>query len=345
MHPCNGKRLDLSSALAQHIHGQPAAIETILPWVEMYLAGLAPAGRPAGIFLLLGPTGTGKTRTAEALALELHGSEKCLLRIDCGEFQMEHEVAKLIGAPPGYLGHRETHPMISQQKLIAATSEHCGLAIVLFDEIEKAAPSMLRLLLGVMDKATLHLGDNTTVNFEDSLILFTSNLGSREMMGEIRPEFGLPQIPDDPGRLDRKIERAGLHAVRRFFPPEFVNRIDATVTYRPLTEQSVASILDQQVDRLRAHIRNRLGLRAFDLALTAAAKEFLLRRGVSAEFGARELNRTIQRYVAQPIAALVSGGRVWPDAIVEVDWDEKSAALTHTPLVPGRGRRTVGRAA
>src|SRR5208283_3335347 len=147
---------------------QSAALTEIIPYVQMYRAGLAPEGRPAGVFLLLGPTGTGKTRTVEALADVLHGSDKHLVRVDCGEFQMEHEVAKLIGAPPGYLGHRETQPMLSQQKLNGVTSDQCSLSLVLFDEIEKAAPSMTRLLLGVLDKGLLRLGDNTTVNFEKS---------------------------------------------------------------------------------------------------------------------------------------------------------------------------------
>src|SRR5262249_61195765 len=117
-------------------------------------------------FLLLGPTGTGKPRTVEAIAEVLHGSPKNVLKIDCGEFQMEHEVAKLMGAPPGYLGHRETPPMLSQQQLSAVTTKNCDLSLVLFDEIEKAAPSMTRMLLGILDKGTLRLGDNTTVDFE-----------------------------------------------------------------------------------------------------------------------------------------------------------------------------------
>jgi ATP-dependent Clp protease ATP-binding subunit ClpA len=145
----------------------------------MHEAGLAPEGRPVGVFLLLGPSGTGKTKTVEALAEVLHGSERNVLRVDCGEFQMEHEVAKLIGAPPGYLGHRETHPMLTQQKLNAVTSDRSNLSLVLFDEVEKAAATLTRLLLGVLDKAALRLGDNTTVNFERSLIFLTSNLGAR----------------------------------------------------------------------------------------------------------------------------------------------------------------------
>src|ERR1700676_4359784 len=168
----------------------------------MHHAELSADGRTAGVFLLLGPTGTGKTRTVEALADALHGSEKHMLKVDCGEFQMEHEVAKLIGAPPGYLGHRETQPMLTQQKLNAVTSDRCGLSLVLFDEIEKAAPSLTRLLLGVLDKATLRLGDNSTVNFEKSLVFLTSNLGAREMMKEINPDFGFASATGSGKRED-----------------------------------------------------------------------------------------------------------------------------------------------
>ena len=173
---------NITTVLSQKVVGQPTAIKVIVPYIQMFQAGLSPEGRPVGVFLLLGPTGTGKTKTVEALADILHGSPKNLLKIDCGEFQMEHEVAKLIGAPPGYLGHRETQPMLSQQKLNAVTSDKSALSLVLFDEIEKAAPSLTRLLLGVLDKGILHLGDNSSVNFDKSLVFLTSNLGAREMM-------------------------------------------------------------------------------------------------------------------------------------------------------------------
>src|ERR1019366_4274415 len=155
---------DLTSVLSSKVVGQANVIKVIVPYIEMFQAGLAPENRPVGVFLLLGPTGTGKTRTVEALAEALHGSSKNVLKIDCGEFQMEHEVAKLIGAPPGYLGHRETQPMLSQQKLASVTTDQSALSLVLFDEIEKAAPSLTRLLLGVLDRGVLRLGDNTAVN-------------------------------------------------------------------------------------------------------------------------------------------------------------------------------------
>src|SRR5688572_6100114 len=164
---------DLVTLLSQKIVGQSAATKTIVPYVYMYQSGLAPADRPAGVFLLLGPTGTGKTRTVEAIAELLHGDQKKILKIDCGEFQMEHETAKLVGAPPGFLGHGETTPLLTQEHLTEVTSNKCDLALVLFDEIEKAAHSITKLLLGILDKGFLRLGDNTSVNFEKSFIFFT----------------------------------------------------------------------------------------------------------------------------------------------------------------------------
>ena len=180
----------LAARLSDLLVGQPDAIETIVPYIQMHEAGLSPEGRPVGVMLLHGPTGTGKTRTVEALAEVLHGSGKNLLKVDCGEFQMEHEVAKLIGAPPGYLGHRETQAMLNQAKINGVASEGSDISIILFDEIEKAAPSMTRLLLGILDRANLRLGDNTTVNFERTLIFMTSNLGAKSIQRANKPDFG-----------------------------------------------------------------------------------------------------------------------------------------------------------
>jgi len=319
---------DLVAQLSQRVIGQPSAIQAIVPYVQMFQAGLAPEGRPVGIFLLLGPTGTGKTKTVEALAEILHGSDRMMIKVDCGEFQMEHEVAKLIGAPPGYLGHRETQPMLTQQKLNSVASEKCGLSIVLFDEIEKAAPSMTRLLLGVLDKALLRLGDNTSVNFERSLIFLTSNLGAREMLKEIQPDFGfLAGRPGERGDVVRKLQSIGLNAVRRKFSPEFVNRVDAVITYQPLEAASLEAILEQQIDQLQQHISNRLGPRAFRLDVPEASRELLLKLGTSREYGARELNRTIHRRITQPLAAMVAASQIEPGARVRIDPDPSGDGL------------------
>src|SRR5690348_7973678 len=319
---------DLTAVLSQKVVGQPAATRVIVPYIQMFQAGLAPEGRPVGVFLLLGPTGTGKTKTVEALAEVLHGSEKNVLKVDCGEFQMEHEVAKLIGAPPGYLGHRETQPMLTQHKLNAVTSEKCSLSLVLFDEIEKAAPSMTRLLLGVLDKAILRLGDNSTVNFEKSLVFLTSNLGAREMMREINPDFGFQSVkPAERVDLTSKLQNIALVAVRKRFSPEFVNRIDCIITYQPLTAESLSVILDQQIVDLQSHVNTRLGNRSFTLDVPFESRQFLLRKGTSAEYGARELNRTIHRYLTQPLATLVATNQVNAGARVRVDVNEAEDKL------------------
>ena len=320
--------IDLTKLLSGKIMGQSAAMSAIVPYLYMYQSGLAPEGRPAAIFLLLGPTGTGKTKTVEAIAELLHGSEKKLLKIDCGEFQMDHETAKLVGAPPGYLGHRETVPLLTQQQLTDATSEGCNLSLVLFDEIEKAAPSITSLLLGILDKGVLRLGDNTVVNFEKSLIFFTSNLGAREMLKEINPHIGFQSGSSKaPLDLTTKIEAIGLAAVRKRFSPEFVNRIDAVVTYRPLDTEALEMILDHDVRNLQEHVNSRLGARCFSIEVLPESRQFLLQKGVSQEYGARELKRTVHRELTQPLATMVARSEIGPGAMVRVGVSDDGKAL------------------
>jgi len=301
---------DLAERLAHKVVGQSSALQYIVPYLQMYQAGLAPVDRPAGIFLLLGPTGTGKTRTVEALAEILHGSPKHLLKIDCAEYQSDHEVAKLIGAPPGYIGHRETRPLLTDARLLEVVSPECDLAIVLFDEIEKAAPALTALLLGIFDKATLREGDNTVVNFEKTMIFLTSNLGAREMLREVNPDIGFRAADSrSQAELAERLENIGVAAVRKRFSPEFVNRIDVVITYRPLDEVSLAAILDHHIAELQRHVHSRLGDRSFEIDVTPAARARLVEKGTTPEFGARELKRTIHRMLTQPLAALVADGQ------------------------------------
>ena len=310
----------LAARLQQLLVGQPEAIDAVVPYIQMHQAGLSPEGRPIGVVLLLGPTGTGKTRTVEALAEVLHGSSKSVLKVDCGEFQMEHEVAKLLGAPPGYLGHRETQPMLSQAKLTSVTSEDSNISLVLFDEIEKAAPSMTRLLLGILDKAALRLGDNTTVNFENSIIFLTSNLGAQTIARLTKPNFGFEaMLPAGTMQNADKLQSVGVAAVKRKFSPEFVNRIDSVVTFKPLDREACEVILDHILAGFGRTINNRLGLNAFQLQCTPTARKLLLDTGISAEYGARELRRTVQRNFIQPLAALVSQGEIPPRSTVILD--------------------------
>jgi CheY-like chemotaxis protein len=249
---------------------------------------------------------------------------------------MEHEVAKLIGAPPGYLGHRETSPMITQKRLAEVTSPGCDLGIILFDEIEKAAPSVGRLLLGILDKATLRLGDNTSVNFEKTLVFLTSNLGAREIMKEIRPDFGFQAGSEEvPSDLAQKLENVALAAVRRKFSPEFVNRLDAVITYQPLDDEALSAILDREILELQRHVDTRLGERCFSIDVTPDSRQFLLRNGTSREYGARELKRTIHRHLTQPLATLVAARQIEPGSTVRVGVSEGGESLvigtTETP--------------
>jgi ATP-dependent Clp protease ATP-binding subunit ClpA len=314
--------------LASKVIGQPGALDAIIPSVQLHLSGLAPEGRPVGVFLLLGPTGTGKTRTVEALAEVLHGDPLKILRIECGEFQSDHEIAKLIGAPPGYVGHAESTPRLTQGALAEVLSPGCELALVLFDEIEKAAPAMTQLLLGILDRAELRLGDGTRVDFSDAIIFLTSNLGAREMLNELNPSLGFNTgISRDPEEIRTSLERIGRHAVRKHFSPEFVNRIDAVVTYRPLEVSSVVAILEQQIAELQQHVHTRLGRSSFEIEVAPAARYFLIEHGTSAEYGARELRRIVHRHLTQPLAALVANGEVEPGSVVTVDVDEDGVEL------------------
>lgn len=292
---------DLQSQLSAKIVGQAEAISAIVPCVELHQARLAPPNRPIGVFLLVGPTGTGKTRTVEALAEVLHGSARNVLRVDCSEYQSEHEVSRLIGAPPGYVGHRETQPVLTQPKLAAVTTKDCAVSVVLFDEIEKAAGAMYRLLLGVFDRGILTLGDANTVNFAQSIIFLTSNLGARQMSKELGNRMGFAGPEPDVQRIGK----LGLTAAKKKFSPEFMNRIDAVVTYQPLSETSLREILDQQIRELQEHISRSLASRRLKLVLSSATREWLLRRGTSQEYGAREIKRTLHQHVTQPLASMI----------------------------------------
>lgn len=306
----------LLEELREKVIGQSDSLESIVAAVQIQRAGLAPEGRPAGIFMLLGPTGTGKTHTVEALAEVIHGSTKNVLRIDCGEYQMEHEVAKLIGAPPGYLGHRETQPVLTQMKLNAVMSEKANIAIILFDEIEKAAASMLRILLGILDKGTLRLGDNSVVQFERTLIFLTSNLGAKEISRELNGPLGFCEKPLNDEKKD--LSRITLSAVRRKLTPEFINRIDSFLTYNPLTPADVRKILDIQLENLTRFIGARQGSQYFAINVSPGAKEALLKHGYSEEYGARNLKRTLHTQLLNPIADLIMDRSVEAGSIVSV---------------------------
>jgi ATP-dependent Clp protease ATP-binding subunit ClpA len=320
---------DLEASLRRKIVGQDEAIEQIVNIYQTYLAGMTGPGRPIGNFLFLGPTGSGKTRLVEAAAETLAGDGRAVIKIDCAEFQHSHEIAKLIGSPPGYLGHRETHPLLSQEVLNQYHTDRMKLSFVLFDEIEKASDALWNLLLGVLDKATLTLGDNRRVDFSRCLIFMTSNLGAGEMGSMLRPNMGfaaaeiqkLRESGELDGELNAKISKVGVEAARRKFTPEFMNRIDKTVVFRPLGSPELRKILDLELSILQQRIFSSPNAAPFGFSLTDSAKDYVLREGTDIKYGARHLKRAIERSVVHPMSNLIATSQVRTGDLLKIDFD------------------------
>jgi ATP-dependent Clp protease ATP-binding subunit ClpA len=302
----------------------------------MYLAGMNGPGRPIGNFLFLGPTGSGKTRLVEATAESLVGDARAMIKIDCAEFQHSHEIAKLIGSPPGYLGHRETHPLLSQEVLNQYHSEKIKLSFVLFDEIEKASDALWNLLLGILDKATLTLGDNRRVDFSRALIFMTSNLGAAEMGSILRPNLGFAaseiERRHETGQLDQstagKIAKAGADAARRKFTPEFINRIDKVVVFKPLGQSELRKILGLELNILQQRIFNSSTTTPFVFSVTEPAKDYLLREGTDMKYGARHLKRAIDRALVHPMSNLIATQQVRGGDLIKVDFDSDTNQIS-----------------
>ena len=228
---------EFEKALTQRVVGQDRAVRRLARVYQVHLAGLSSPGRPISNLLLLGPTGSGKTRLVEASVEVLFGTANAVLKIDCAEFQHSHEIAKLIGSPPGYLGHRETQPLITQEVLEQYYTDKVKLSLVLFDEIEKASDALWQLLLGILDKATLTLGDNRRVDLSNAMIFMTSNLGSGEVNKLMTGSLGFARGPaENDDALDQKIYRVATKPARRNFSPEFMNRLDKVIVLRSLKD-------------------------------------------------------------------------------------------------------------
>ncbi len=322
---------EFESRLSGMIVGQERAVRRISGLYQIYLAGMQNPGRPIGTMLFLGPTGSGKTRVVEAAAEVLFKDVNAVVKIDCAEFQHSHEIAKLIGSPPGYLGHRETSPMLTQENL---DRYHEGnedkLTFVLFDEIEKASDALWQLLLGILDKATLTLGDNRRVDFSRCMIFLTSNLGAKEMSELITgsigfaPARGRGRVDDD---VDQKIYRTASEAAKRKFSPEFMNRIDKVVVFRSLKEHHLKQILDLELAQVQTRILKGTSEK-FIFTCTDEAKQFLLDEGIDFKYGARHLKRSIERFLVYPISNLVATNQVATGDLVVIDLDTATGKLS-----------------
>jgi ATP-dependent Clp protease ATP-binding subunit ClpB len=318
---------EFGEALRAKIVGQEEAVQAMVDVYQVFCAGLNSPGRPIGSLLFLGPTGSGKTRIVEAAAEILFGDRRAVIKVDCGEFQHSHEISKLIGSPPGYLGHRETHPLITQEALAASHTEKLKLSFLLLDEIEKANDALWQLLLGILDRATLTLGDNRRVDLSQTVIFMTSNLGSAQITGLMHGRMGFVQPEDMPRTgLDAKVERTAVEAARKNFSPEFMNRLDKIVVFHPLNREQLAEVLEIELREVQKRVLETANGQ-FLLRVTDAGREFLLHEGTDQRYGARHLKRAIEQRVVFPMANLLATGQVKAGDMLCIDWDPRVGGL------------------
>jgi ATP-dependent Clp protease ATP-binding subunit ClpB len=320
---------DFEGGLRRKIVGQDQAVQAVVDLYQVFRAGLNAPGRPVGNLLFLGPTGAGKTRVVEATAEVLFGDPRAVIKVDCAEFQHSHEIAKLIGSPPGYLGHRETHPLITQEALAQYHTEKLKISFLLFDEIEKASDALWQLLLGILDKATLTLGDNRRVDLSQTMIFMTSNLGGGDITELMTGGLGFaPEVrPESKPRLDEKVERTAAEAAKKKFAPEFMNRIDKVVVFHPLRPQQLEQILEIELGMVQQRVLETARGR-FLFRVTQPAKDFLLREGTDLKYGARHLKRAIERHVVYPLASLLATNQVALGDVLSIDYREPEPTLT-----------------
>src|SRR6266851_66860 len=319
---------EFQAALKGKVVGQEEGVRALVDLYQVFCAGMSSTGRPVGNLLFLGPTGSGKTRIVEAAAEILFGDPRAVIKVDCAEFQHSHEIAKLIGSPPGYLGHRETHPLITQEALAQYHTEKLKLSFLLFDEIEKASDALWQLLLGILDKATLTLGDNRRVDLSQTMIFLTSNLGGGEITELMEGGMGFVQPMDKlEDQLDVKVERTAQGAAKKKFSPEFMNRLDKVVVFHPLRQEQLEEILEIELGMVQQRVLD-TGRGQFLFRVTTAARRFLLQEGTDIKYGARHLKRAIEKFVVYPLANLLATEQVRFGDMLVVDWDGKSAQLT-----------------
>jgi ATP-dependent Clp protease ATP-binding subunit ClpB len=342
---------EFEQKLFNQIVGQDQAVRGLSGLYQIFLAGMNSTNRPIGTMLFLGPTGSGKTRVVEAAAEALFGDANAVIKIDCAEFQHSHEIAKLVGSPPGYIGHRETSPMLTQENLDRYHTEDTRISLVLFDEIEKASDSLWQLLLGILDKATLTLGDNRRVDFSRTIVIMTSNLGAREMSELACGSIGFAPVQSASYvcDVDEKISRTAVDAARRKFSPEFMNRIDSVVAFRSLSEDHLREILDLELQSLQHRIMVSAGAK-FIVECSRPAKDKILKEGLDFRYGARHLKRAIERLLVQPLSNLVATDQVELGDLIRVDVNPdtgqlmflKQAAGSLIGAIPASNRLSMG---
>jgi ATP-dependent Clp protease ATP-binding subunit ClpB len=305
------KLLHLEEQLHKRVVGQDEAVKSVAEAVMRARAGLKDPNRPIGSFIFLGPTGVGKTELARALAEALFDDERAMIRIDMSEYQEKHTVARLIGAPPGYVGYEEGGQLTEAVR-------RRPYSVILFDEIEKAHPDVFNTMLQILDDGRLTDGQGRTVDFKNTIVIMTSNVGSVRILdyrGELRG-----------GEYDR-MKAAVLEELRRTFRPEFLNRIDEIIVFHALSDEHLKQIVEIQI----AGLRSRLADRHIELELTEAAKTHLVRVGYDPNYGARPLKRAIQKEIETPLSRLLLEGKIHDHQVVTIDYDRSAGRLVFQP--------------
>jgi ATP-dependent Clp protease ATP-binding subunit ClpB len=298
----------LDALLAERVIGQPEAVKAVADAVRRSRAGLQDPNRPIGSFIFLGPTGVGKTETARALAGFLFDDERAMVRIDMSEYMEKHAVARLIGAPPGYVGYEEGGQLTEAVR-------RRPYAVILFDEIEKAHPDVFNILLQILDDGRLTDSQGRTVDFRNTVIIMTSNIGSNFILEHARGDWAI-------------VETQVMAEMRRVFKPEFLNRVDDIIIFRPLGQDQIEKIVDLQLKRLEKLLADR----KITILVTPEAKHVLAEEGYDPAFGARPLKRAIQRFIQNPLAMAVLDGQFADGDTVVVDTDQSGHIQFHRPL-------------
>jgi len=324
----------LRKELSRCIIGQKYAVNKITASYQIFQAGLANTEKPISSFLLLGPTGTGKTRIVEALAEIFFGKNTNILKVDCAEYSHSHEIARLIGSPPGYLGHNETPPYLTQKNIDRYQTEENPFTLLLFDEIEKANSSLWQLLLGILDKGRLTLGNNKTVDLTRCFIFMTSNVGSKAADQLLNPSIGFFNEKLDAEKNNDRIEALVMNEAKKVFSPEFLNRLDHKIVFHNLTERQVEQILGLELEYIRERLEKGTAVTPFEFHITPAAKAFILKKGFDRRYGGRPMKRALEKYLVYPLSGLIASKQIDEDDQIIVDYSklQKELVFRKQPL-------------
>jgi len=335
----------LQNSLIANVIGQERAIKRIVKAYVPMTVNMHRPGRPLGVFLFMGPTGVGKTETVRVFAHKLLGSRDAITRVDCAEYGESHEMLKLLGAPPSYVGS-DIEPLLSQKNIDKYQTTKSKVNILLFDEIEKSHMRLHDGILTILGDGRLTLNNNKSVDFSNSFIFLTTNLGSKEMANAAEGAgIGFTRSVAEKKESDDRLYRSAKEAAKKKFRPEFMNRLDSTIVFRPLERDSLMIIMAKELEELQWRIWS-APYRDFKLEpgakmppslsirfkLTDTAKEFLLKEGTSELYGARELNRAIDRFVGFPMASIIASKQAEHGDRIKVDWansEDKNLTFTN----------------